>query len=235
MRGGWFGADRAGRGPERVGSRTRERAGGRGLERRLERGRDVREHGERRRERWSSPKRRAPRRPPPGRSYVFGERADRSSIAKLDRGEISKALPELAEKAAKLARLVPQLSIPLAILGLIDVLIAFLGGLVDQLVALVAEEARIQAAADRAAELGNVQLAGVVDVAKGNVAVQMQSLAGACAPVNQLIALVTVFMQMLGMKGLPNLVDLGPDAAAALQPIKDAVTTLQAIRKTIPV
>src|SRR5262249_61666355 len=51
------------------------------------------------------------------------------AISHFDPSKISDALPELAEKVGKLAPLVPQLSVPLMILGLVDTLLAFLGGL----------------------------------------------------------------------------------------------------------
>jgi hypothetical protein len=157
------------------------------------------------------------------------------AITHLNPSAIENSLPDLAEKAAKLAKLVPQLSVPLMILGIIDVLLAYLAGFTGQLQALIDQEVRMQAAANRATELGNVQLQGVVDCAKQHVAVQMQSLAAASPPVNQLIALVNAFMELAGLPGLPDLSDVGSDAAAALQPLQDTVKQLQAIRKTIPV
>src|SRR5678815_2803995 len=59
------------------------------------------------------------------------------AISHLDPSKISDALPDLAEKAGKLAPLVPQLSVPLMVVGLIDTLLAFLGGLAGQLRALI--------------------------------------------------------------------------------------------------
>ncbi|MGH9886857.1 MAG: hypothetical protein ACREBE_15105, partial [bacterium] len=51
------------------------------------------------------------------------------AISHLDPSKITDALPDLANKAARIAAIVPQLSVPLMILGLIDTLLAFLGGL----------------------------------------------------------------------------------------------------------
>src|SRR5678816_1818139 len=55
------------------------------------------------------------------------------AISHLDPSKITDALPDLANKAARIAAIVPQLSVPLMILGLIDALLAFLGGLSGQL------------------------------------------------------------------------------------------------------
>ena len=157
------------------------------------------------------------------------------AISHLDPSKITDALPALAEKAGKLLPLVPQLSVPLMIVGLIDTLLAFLGGLAGQLRALIDQQVRIQKAENRAAELGNAQLQAVVDCSKHHVAAQLQSLSESVAPVNRLIALLNVFAQLAGLGPLPDLSSLGSDAAAALQPLEDTVHALQQIRAAIPV
>lgn len=157
------------------------------------------------------------------------------AISHLDPSKITEALPELAQKAGKLLALVPQASVPLMIVGLIDTLLAYLGGLAGQLRALIDQQVRIQKAENRAAELGNAQLQAVADCSKHHVAAQLQSLSESVAPVNRLIALVNVFAQLAGLGPLPELSSLGSDAAAALQPLEDAVKSLQRIRDAIPV
>ena len=157
------------------------------------------------------------------------------AITSLDPSKITSAIPDLVKKASKLLKLVPQLSVPLMIVGLIDVLLMFLEGLTGQLQAIIEQQVRIQAAATRAAELGNIHLQGVVDCAKGHVDIQLQNLAESAAPVNRLIALINIFMELIGLPKLPDLSNLGSDAAAALQPLQDTVKTLKDIRKTIPV
>jgi hypothetical protein len=61
-------------------------------------------------------------------------------------------------KGAKLLKLTPQLSVPLMVVGLIDVLLAFLEGMQNQFNAVVAGQVKTAQAAMRAAQLGNVQL-----------------------------------------------------------------------------
>jgi hypothetical protein len=156
------------------------------------------------------------------------------AIAHLDPSKITEALPELAQKAGKLAPLIPQLSVPLMLVGLIDTLLAFLSGLGRQLRALIDQQVRIQKAENRAAELGNAQLQTVVDCSKNHVAAQLQSLSESVAPVNRLIALVNVFAQLAGLGPLPDLSGLGKDAAAALGPLEDTAQALQQVRAAIP-
>ncbi|HET9621799.1 MAG TPA: hypothetical protein VFP84_10550 [Kofleriaceae bacterium] len=157
------------------------------------------------------------------------------AIAHLDPTEVADALPDVAQKAGRLLPLVPQLSVPLMVVGLIDVLLAFLAGLAGQLRAIVDQQIRIQRAAARAEQLGNAQLQAVADCAQGHVDAQMTSVAESLAPANRLIALINVFAELAGVSALANLPDLGRDAHAALQPVEDAVQTLQALRRAIPV
>ncbi|HEX7839684.1 MAG TPA: hypothetical protein VF469_19550 [Kofleriaceae bacterium] len=157
------------------------------------------------------------------------------AISHLDPSKISDALPELAQKAGKLLALVPQASVPLMIVGLVDTLLAFLGGLAGQLRALIDQQVRIQKAENRAAELGNAQLQTVADCSRHHVSTQLQSLSESVAPVNRMISLVNVFAQLAGLGPLPELSSLGSEAAAALGPLEDAVKALQRIRDAIPV
>lgn len=143
--------------------------------------------------------------------------------------------PDLTTKAARVAALVPQLSVPLMILGLIDTLLAFLGGLAGQLRAIIGQQMRIQRAETRAAELGNAQLQAVADCSKHHVTAQLQRLAESVAPVNRLIALINVFAQLVGLGPLPDLSNLGTDAAVALRGLDDTLKALQEIRAAIPV
>jgi len=157
------------------------------------------------------------------------------AISHLDPSKIADALPDVGKKAAKLLPLVPQLSIPLMVVGLIDVLLAYLAGLSGQVRALVDQQVRIQRAAARAAALSNAQLQAVADCAQGHIADQLTSLTESITPVNQLIALVNVFAELAGVSRLTDLPDLGHDAQAALQPLDAAVQNLQALRRAIPV
>jgi len=79
---------------------------------------------------------------------ALGPPPDLSAIAQL--------VPDIAEKVDELLPLIPQLSVPVLVAGILDTLLFYLEGLRDQLVAIIAAQARITAAAARAAELGNV-------------------------------------------------------------------------------
>jgi hypothetical protein len=152
-----------------------------------------------------------------------------------DPSKLAKCLPDVAKKVSKLLKLIPQLSVPLMIVGLIDVLLAFLEGVRGQLKAVIAAQVRIAAAATRAAELGNVQLSTIVDCANANIDAQMKNLGESAAPVNRLIGVINLFVELAGLPKLPDLSNLGNDAQAALGVLDPLVDQLKAARSAIPV
>jgi hypothetical protein len=157
------------------------------------------------------------------------------AISHLDPSQIADALPDVGRKASKLLPLVPQLSVPLMVVGLVDTVLMFLDGLTGQLRAVIDQQARIQRAADRATQLGNAQLQVVVGCARDQIEAQMTSLAASFGALNQLVALITVFAELAGLPALPDLSSLGADAQAALAQLNDLVHTLQTFRAAIPV
>lgn len=157
------------------------------------------------------------------------------AITHLDPGAITEALPALAAKAATLAKLVPQLSVPLLVLGLIDVLLAYLDGLAEQLRAILAQQARIQRAADRAVALGNAPLQIVVGCAAEYIEAQLASLGATVAPVNRFIGLINVFAELAGLAALPTIGELGADLASDLALLDALAAQLHALRDALPV
>lgn len=152
-----------------------------------------------------------------------------------DPSKLAKCLPDVTKKVSKLLKLIPQLSVPLMIVGLIDVLLTFLEGIRGQLKAVIAAQVRIAAAATRAAELGNVQLSTIVDCANANIEAQMKNLGESAAPVNRLIGVINLFVELAGLPKLPDLSNLGSDAQAALDVLDPLVDQLKAARSAIPV
>jgi hypothetical protein len=152
-----------------------------------------------------------------------------------DPSKLAKCMPDVAKKVSKLLKLIPQLSVPLMIVGLIDVVLTFLEGIRGQLKAVIAAQVRIAAAATRAAELGNVQLSTIVDCANANIDAQMKNLSESAAPVNRLIGVINLFVELAGLPKLPDLSNLGNDAQAALGVLDPLVDQLKAARSAIPV
>ena len=146
-------------------------------------------------------------------------------------------LAELGPKTDKLLALIPQLAVPLLVLGLIDAILAFLAGVVDQLRALQVQLQAVAIAATRAADLGDAgaSLRIVVDCAEVSAAAQIQSLNDSVAPLNRLIGLINLVLEIAQLQPLPELTGFGDDAEAAIDIIDGLVTQLQAIRDTLPV
>lgn len=157
------------------------------------------------------------------------------AITHLDPSGIAQALPDLGQKIARLLPLVPQASVPLMVLGVVDVLLAFLSGLSIELAAIVAQQARIQRSADRASQLGNVQLHAAVSCAQTQLASQLTGLSAAIAPVARLLSLASSIGALIGLAPLPAPTDLGSDVQAALTSVDQLTATLRAYRAAIPV
>ena len=136
---------------------------------------------------------------------------------------------------AKMAGMAPAVAIPVMVGKIIDLLIAYLQGVEAQLQALIASLASIAAAATKATRLGNAQLQATVNCATGKVSLQMASLNAGAAPLNSLIGVINALLGLVpGAPAIPTLADLGPDPAAALTPLADAIAALQTIRGAFP-
>lgn len=152
-----------------------------------------------------------------------------------DPTKLAKCIPDLAKKLDKLLKLIPQLSLPLLIVDLIDVLLFYLTGLRDHLKAIIDHQARIAAAATRAAQLGNVQLRTAVDCATGQMDAHLKNLNESMKPLNRLVGVLNILLQMIGLKPLPDFGHLGSDAEAALEPLDAVIKQLQTARAAVPV
>lgn len=154
-----------------------------------------------------------------------------------DPTKLAGPLAALAETTGKLAGLVPQLSVPRLLLGLLDTLIAYLEGLTQQLEALIAQQTRIADAAARAQALGDASLAHIATCAGDHARAQLQAMAAALAPMDRLVGSLNLFLGLLGLPAAPNLGSLisSDDPAEALEPIAQAAAALQSLRDMVPV
>ena len=83
---------------------------------------------------------------------------------------IAACLPDLAEKVAKLLKLIPQLSIPLTIIGLIDLVIDTLLRARSEIMHLQQQMQQILGVIDRATNLDDAGLMAIAQCAQANVA-----------------------------------------------------------------
>ncbi len=146
------------------------------------------------------------------------------------------ALVEVLEKAIKsagaVAALMPPMSVPLLVLHFIDVLISYLEGLVATLQQLVAFEAKLAEAQAQQDQYPGLQI--VCSVAQADLSVQLAAMESGLGPLQKLVRLVNLLMQMVGLEGIPELTALGGNTAQALATLEDALREIRRVRSLIP-
>lgn len=149
---------------------------------------------------------------------------------------LAACIPELAEKVAKLLRLIPQLSLPYTIIGIIDLVIDTLRQARSQLVHLQQQMQQILGAIDRATELEDAGLMAITSCAQANVAQEAANVGKALASLEKLIGLLNIFLGMVGAPEVPDLSTLaGRPLDDVLPPIDAIIEALQTVRGAVPV
>lgn len=156
-----------------------------------------------------------------------------------DPSSVAQAIVDVVEKSAAVAALIPQLSVPLMIVGLIDLIITFLEGMVGLLTQLADEAARAQAALQKVADLQAAgldtdRLAAMANTMQANVVTQTANVSAGLGPVGKIIDVINL---MASLAGLPELPGIGgfADPAQGVQVLGDFVSTIRSIRDAIPV
>ncbi len=157
------------------------------------------------------------------------------AITSLSPTPITDCIEDLVKKTAKLANLIPQLSTPIMIIDAINALISSLRGVIDQLEAILIQEIKIAAAALKANEPGNEALEPIIECGRDLVAVQKSGISDGLGPLNALIGVLNVFLELIGFDPLPNLADLPADTQESIDELDAAVKVLEDFRDTIPI
>jgi hypothetical protein len=148
---------------------------------------------------------------------------------------LASSISKLAEKVMELLRLVPQLSLPYTVVGLIDLVLDTLQKARGQLLHLQQRMQQLQRAVDRAEELGDVGLLAIARCAQENVAQEAANTGKALGGLSQLVALLNVFLGMVGAPEVPDLSSLsGRPLDEAIAPLDAIVEALQAVRRAVP-
>jgi hypothetical protein len=154
----------------------------------------------------------------------------------VDPGALVDCIKQLAQAIAKILAMLPPLSIPRMIKGILLVIGLILTGFALEMQALIAQQQRILRAATAAAQPGNVHLQAVVNCATGNFDLQLQNLNAAMAPLNRLIGLINILLALVpGSPSVPSIGNLGSDAEGALRVLQEAGQTITEIANLIPV
>jgi len=148
---------------------------------------------------------------------------------------LAACLPELADKVNQLLRLIPALSLPYTLVGIIDLLIDTLRQARDQLIHLQQQMVKITSAIDRATNLGDAGLMAIIACAEANVAQEAANVGKSLASLGKLIGLLNLLLGMVGCPQVPDLTSLaGRPLDDAIAPLDAIVVTLQSVRNAIP-
>ncbi len=148
---------------------------------------------------------------------------------------LAEALQKVAEKIVGLLRLVPQLSLPFTIVGLVDLILHTLSEARDILVALQARAEALGAADERARELGDAQLLEIVECARANIEQEAANLGKRLGALGTLIGILNLFTSMIGAPEVPDLSSLsGESLDAVVEPLDALVDVLTAVRSAVP-
>ena len=149
---------------------------------------------------------------------------------------LAACIPELAEKVAKLLTLIPQLSLPLTIVGIIDLIIDTLRQARSLLLHLQAQMQQITGAIDRATELEDAGLMAITSCAQANVAQEAANVGKSLAALGKLIGLLNIFLELGGAPTVPDLSDLaGSPLDEVVPPLDAIVDQLTQVRDMVPV
>jgi len=145
---------------------------------------------------------------------------------------IAECIPALTEKIENLLALLPQLSVPLMIVGLLDVLILMLDAIISELNSVIALLARIT----RARAVPAPGLAAIIDCGERTATAQLSNIEGLFASINPMIEVINTLGSLAGLSEIPSFEGgLGEDPGAAIAPIEAIRDTLSSLRDAIPV
>lgn len=105
----------------------------------------------------------------------------------------------LVEKFDKLLALFPPTSVPVMVRSILDAMIQFLLALRAELVHLMAQGERINAAELRAVALGNANLQLVVDCARANFDAQLVNMNASITPLRRLLGVVNTLLHLASL------------------------------------
>ena len=148
---------------------------------------------------------------------------------------VIEALVKLLQKVAALASLIPQLSVPILVVDLIDVVIVALQGIIAELNTIVDQLERIETARTIAQNEGNVSLLDVTVCADNLLTSIQSSLSNSLGPLNSLFGVINLFLSLIGQDGIPSITDLPDDPNEAIDSLNDVISTLTVIRQSIPI
>lgn len=155
-------------------------------------------------------------------------------ITQLNPGNLLNCIPHLAKAVNKLLALIPPFPIFVMVKGILRTIIVGLQGVKLKLKALIDHALRISRAGLRAAQTGNLNLQAVVDCAAGNLDAYLQNMNAEFAPLNRLIGLVNVLLELAQLECIPAIGGIASVSEEALIPLDAIIEFLTIIEAAIP-
>jgi hypothetical protein len=150
-------------------------------------------------------------------------------------GAIIECLGDLGKAIGKLLQLIPQLSVPVMIIGLIDMLIATLKQARNQFVHLNKQIEQITEVVDRAKELNDPTLMAIAQCAEANIAQESANVGKQLASLGRLLGIINLFMGLIGGPEIPDFGDMaGKPLDEVIEVIDALINALEGVRDTIP-
>ncbi len=147
-------------------------------------------------------------------------------------GKIVEAGAKFIQKIAALAGIVPQLSVPLMLVGVIDVVISLMQGLIANLIQIQAQERAIAEAAELVSDVPS--LGPIVTAASSQVAVSTANVAAAAAGAAPLILTINLLASLAGLPGI-EASPTGGTTQELIDSMQGIVNVLQVARAAVPV
>lgn len=152
-----------------------------------------------------------------------------------DPAAMAACIPDLAKKVEALLSLIPGVSVPRMVVDILDVLIVTLNSLISQLRDILVKEALTLQAGTKAAQPGNESLLLIVECSEDfNLALRLEVAAG-IEPLNRLIGITNLFLELIGLDPIPDLADLPADTQESIDQLRVVTKLLTDLRNAIPI
>jgi hypothetical protein len=151
---------------------------------------------------------------------------------------LAACLPDLAKKVDKLLRLVPQLSLPILpilVVQLVDLVADTVRQARSALLHLQEQANQMVLVVARAAELNDPGLMAIGQCAQANLAQEAANVGKSLAALGKLIGLINLFLGMLGGPQVPDVAQLsGQPLESAVAELDSLLATLTTVRGMLP-
>lgn len=124
-------------------------------------------------------------------------------ITKLDPSGLINCMPDLAKAIDNILKLIPQLSLPKMIKAILHNLASLLRGVAGDLRYIQSQIERIAEAIDKAADLNDVTLNGLLTCAQANVEQTVFTTADALKGIGRIILVVNILIGLFGGDEIP--------------------------------